>query len=428
MMKALFAAISGLQNHITYMDVVGNNIANVNTQGFKASRVTFQDMLTQTISGASAPTETRGGTNPQQVGLGVKIGGVDVLHTQGSLQATGRSTDFAIQGSGFFIMKDANRTFYTRDGAFDLAVSGELVNPTNAYKVQGWRADTNGVVDIDAPLTSIMIPMGQSIKAQESTQVTLKGNLDSGASSVAPADSFSTTVDIYDSLGASHPVTIKYTKTANPREWSVSATSTDTMINALTVDTDGAGSTLIEFDAQGRRTVPAAGVKMEIDVDLMTASGAGVTGTVDFTVEVDHDAITQFAGPGNVVQNFNNGYSAGSLVSFSVGPLGDVTGTFSNGTSRPLGQIAMALFTNPAGLARAGSNNFESTSNAGVPAIGRPSTGGRGSIGAGVLEGSNSDLAREFTNVVIAQRGFQASSRIISTADQMLEGLVNLIR
>ncbi len=427
MMKALFAAIAGLQNHITYMDVVGNNIANVNTQGFKASRVTFQDMLTQTLSGASAPTETRGGTNPQQVGLGVKIGGIDVLHTQGSLQATGRSTDFAIQGSGFFIVKDANRTFYTRDGAFDVAVSGELVNPTNAYKVQGWRADTNGVVDIDAPLTSIIIPMGQSIAAQVSGQVTIQGNLDATASSVAPADSFSTTVDIFDSLGAAHPVTVKYTKTVNPREWNVTATSTDPMVNALTIDT-GAGGTTVTFDAQGRRTAPAAGVPMSIDVDLATASGAGTTGTVAFTVDVNHDAITQFAGPGNVVQSFNNGYSAGSLMSFSVGPLGDVTGIFSNGTSRPLGQIAMALFTNPAGLARAGSNNFESTSNAGVPAVGRPSTGGRGSIGAGVLEGSNTDLAREFTNVVIAQRGFQASSRIISTADQMLEGLVNLIR
>src|SRR5690606_14951091 len=146
------------------------------------------------------------------------------------------------------------------------------------------------------------------------------------------------------------------------------------------------------------------------------------------TVNMDVDSITQFSGAGTIAPTFNNGFSAGSLVSFSVGPGGDITGIFSNGTTRPLGQIAMAQFTNPAGLQRAGSNMFESTSNSGVPGIGTPGTGGRGSIGAGVLEGSNSDLAREFTNVVIAQRGFQASSRIISTADQMLEGLVNLIR
>ena len=136
MMKALFAAIAGLQNHITMMDVVGNNIANVNTQGFKASRVTFQDMLTQTISGASAPTENRGGTNPQQVGLGMKIGGIDVLQTQGSLQATGRNTDFAIQGTGFFIVRDGAQTYYTRDGGFGVGVKdvvepGKMPDPRN---------------------------------------------------------------------------------------------------------------------------------------------------------------------------------------------------------------------------------------------------------------------------------------------------------
>jgi len=419
MMKALFAAIAGLQNHITYMDVVGNNIANVNTQGFKASRVTFQDMLTQTISGASAPTENRGGTNPQQVGLGMKIGGIDVLHTQGSLQATGRNTDFAIQGSGFFIMRDGARTFYTRDGAFDVAVTGELVNPTNGFKVQGWRADTNGVTDIDSPLGSIIIPLGQSIAAQETTQVTLQGNVDSTA---LEDDSFSTTIDVYDSLGAPHPVTLTYTRTANVNEWEVTATSDDDAIAGLTVDT-GAGGTTVVFDSSGRRLTPALGTTMEIAVDMEVDSGA-----TDFNMIIQHDSLTQFAGPGTIAPTYNNGFSAGSLVSFSVGPGGDITGIFSNGTTRPLGQIAMAQFTNPAGLQKSGSNLFESTSNSGVPSIGTPGTGGRGSIGAGVLEGSNTDLAREFTNVVIAQRGFQASSRIISTADQMLEGLVNLIR
>ena len=132
----MFAAIAGLRNHIAFMDVVGNNIANVNTTAFKASRVTFQDMLSQTMTGASAPTADRGGTNPVQVGLGMQLGGIDVFHGQGSLQSTGKLTDFAIQGNGFFILKDGGRMFYTRDGAFDVAVSGELVNPTNGFKVQ----------------------------------------------------------------------------------------------------------------------------------------------------------------------------------------------------------------------------------------------------------------------------------------------------
>jgi flagellar hook protein FlgE len=421
MMKALFAAIAGLQNHITYMDVVGNNIANVNTQGFKASRVTFQDMLTQTISGASAPTEARGGTNPQQVGLGMKIGGVDVLHTQGSLQATGRNTDFAIQGSGFFIMRDGARTFYTRDGAFDVAVTGELVNPTNGYKVQGWRADTNGVTDIDQPLGSIIIPLGQSIAAQETSMVTLQGNLASGAD---VADSFSTTIDVFDSLGAAHPVTVTFTKTAS-NAWSVAATSVHFQADGDPAVSLPNPALNIEFDANGRLQTPASGnLQLPLVIHSSFTDGAGAS----INVAVNIENLTQFSGPGTVTPTFNNGFSAGSLMTFSVGPGGDITGIFSNGTTRPLGQIAMAQFTNPAGLSKAGSNLYEATSNSGVPGIGTPGTGGRGSIGAGVLEGSNTDLAREFTNVVIAQRGFQASSRIISTSDQMLEGLVNLIR
>src|SRR5690606_24819925 len=232
---------------------------------------------------ASAPTENRGGTNPQQVGLGMKIGGIDVLHTQGSLQATDRNTDFAIQGSGFFIMRDGSRTFYTRDGAFDVAVTGELVNPTNGYNVQGWRADTNGVTDIDAPLGSINIPLGQSIAAQESTLVTIQGNLDSNT---VAADGFSTTIDVYDSLGAPHPVTITYTATANPNEWTVTATSADPAITSITVDT-GAGGATVTFDSTGRRTAPALGLPIELDFDMSVASGA-----TDFTMEIDHDAVT----------------------------------------------------------------------------------------------------------------------------------------
>jgi flagellar hook protein FlgE len=423
MMRALFAAISGLQNNVTFMDVVGNNIANVNTQGYKASRVTFQDMLTQNIAGASAPTADRGGTNPQQVGLGMKVGGIGVLHTQGALQSTGNNTDFAIQGNGFFIVKDGQRTFYTRDGAFDVSVTGELVNPTNGLKVQGWTADTNGVVDQTTSIGAINIPLGQSISAQESTLVDFTGNLDAR---VAAASTFSTTIDVYDSLGAAHPVVVTYTKNAAPNTWDVTATSADPAVNSLTVDVDGLGGTQAVFDATGRLTT--AGTAMAIDIDLTTASGAGTTGATDFVTAVDIDNLTQFASSGQISPTFNNGFSAGQLLTFSVGSGGDITGIFSNGTTRTLGQVALAAFTNPAGLQRAGSNNFEATSNSGISLVGTPGTGGRGAIGAGVLEGSNTNLAREFTNVVVAQRGFQASSRIISTVDEMLESLVNLIR
>ncbi len=416
MMRAMFAAIAGLRNHITYMDVVGNNIANVNTTAFKASRVTFQDMLSQTMTGASAPTAERGGTNPVQVGLGMQLGGIDVFHGQGSLQSTGKLTDFAIQGNGFFILKDGGRMFYTRDGAFDVAVSGELVNPTNGFKVQGWQASTAGVIDTTTPIGAITVPFGQSVAAQPTTALTFAGNLDAR---LATGAAVATTVDVFDSLGKSHPVTITYTKNAAANTWDVSVASSDPAVTGV-----ARAPAQVIFSPLGAITTPAPPAPLVITTTLNAASGANSP----VISNVDVSKVTQFAAAGQISTTFNNGYAAGSLVTFAVGPSGDITGIFSNGTNRPLGQVAMALFTNASGLQRAGQNSFEPTSSSGIPIVGTPGTGGRGTIGTGVLESSNTDLAREFTNVVIAQRGFQASSRVISSADEMLQDLVNLKR
>ena len=419
MMRALFAAIGGLRNHITYMDVVGNNIANVNTTGFKSSRVTFQDMLSQTLAGASAPTTDRGGTNPTQVGLGMTVRGIDVLHLQGSLQATGKLTDFAVQGRGFFVVKEGSRSFYTRDGAFDIAVSGELVNPSNGFKVQGWNSNSSGVVDTTAPIGSITIPFGQAVAPQESTAVTFVGNVDSR---LADTSSINSTIDVYDSLGNTHAVQLTFTKNG-VNTWNVSATSTSSDVSGVTFDIAS-----LVFNSDGALTTPDPSTTPPTPLKMTVTFAGGVQQTSPIVTNIDVTGVTQFATEGNVSMTFNNGYSAGALVSFSVGPAGDITGIFSNGINRPIGQLAMAMFTNPAGLQRAGANNFETTSNSGVAIVGTPGTGGRGSIGTGVLEGSNTDLAREFTNVILAQRGFQASSRVISTSDELLQDLVSLIR
>ena len=422
MMRAMFAAIAGLQNHITFMDVIGNNIANVNTTAFKSSRVTFQDMLSQTIAGASQPTATRGGTNPIQVGLGMRVGGIAVNHSQGSFQSTGKITDFAIQGSGFFIIQDGARVFYTRDGAFDVASSSELVNPTNGFKVQGWQADASGFVDTTKPLSSISIPFGQSIAAQESTQLNVAGNLDSR---LATGVTLSTTVDIYDSLGNPHAVTITFTKSATANTWDVTAAGDGVEVTSVT-----AVPASVVYNASGGIVTPDPTANPPTPLTLTVNLAAGVVdaGAVAINTDINVTKMTQFAAAGQLSPSFNNGFSAGQLVSFTVGPGGDITGVFSNGTTRALGQLAMALFTNPSGLLRAGTNSFEVSSNSGIPIVGTPGTAGRGSIASGVLEASNTDLAREFTNVVIAQRGFQASSRVISTADEMLQDLVNLKR
>src|SRR5438874_8453235 len=213
MMRSMFAAISGLKNHQTFMDVVGNNIANVNTTGFKQSRVTFQDILSQTVRGASSPQGGRGGVNPEQIGLGVLISGIDTIQTQGTLQSTGKLTDMAIQGDGYFVMNDGKQNFYSRDGAFDLGIDGTLTNPSSGMHVMGWQADATGVVDTTTPPTNITIPVGAGMTGQTSTNLTITGNLDASTTPVvAPAqptaaNQATLSSTIYDSLGNAHKLT-----------------------------------------------------------------------------------------------------------------------------------------------------------------------------------------------------------------------------
>src|SRR5215472_226144 len=177
MMRSMFAAISGLKNHQTFMDVVGNNIANVNTTGFKQSRVTFQDILSQTVRGASGPQGGRGGVNPEQVGLGVLISGIDTIQTQGTLQSTGKLTDMAIQGDGYFVMSDGKQNFFSRDGAFDMGIDGTLVNPSSGLHVMGWMTNpATGLVDSSVPATNITIPVGGGMTGKTSTSLTINGN------------------------------------------------------------------------------------------------------------------------------------------------------------------------------------------------------------------------------------------------------------
>lgn len=417
MMRALYAAIGGLRNHMTYMDVVANNIANVNTAGFKSARVGFQDVLSLTLNGASYATNNRGGTNPQQIGLGMQLGGIDVVHTQGAMQATNKSTDFAIQGLGFFIMRDGARQFYTRDGSFDVSTQGELVSPVTGYKVMGWNVNpATGLIDTTQPITPLTVPFGRLISAQPTTAATVVGNLNS---TTALAGTMTNTIQIFDSLGKSHSVTLTYTKAAAPNTWNVTGSSTSADVATATPV-----PAVITFNATGAITAPAPPAPLVVTTTFV----AGVQQNSPIVTNVDVTKLTQFAAESNINSTFNNGYAAGALVSFSVGGNGDITGSFSNGSGRLIAQIALSNFTNPGGLEKVQANMYQESANSGPATIGTAGTGGRGQVGAGVLEGSNTDLAREFTNVVVAQRGFQASSRIISTADEMLQDLVNLKR
>jgi flagellar hook protein FlgE len=420
MMRSLFAAISGLRNHMTCMDVAGNNIANVNTTAFKASRITFQDILSQQLRGASSPQQGRGGVNPAQVGLGMTLGGIDNIMTQGSLQSTGKLTDFAIQGDGFFVVFDGQRYYYTRDGAFDIGVDGGLINPSNGLRVMGWMADATGAIDTEGPLVPLEIPFGTRISAQQTTQMTLAGNLDAGTAAGATV---TTTVTVYDSLGNPHSVRIEFEKDAAPNTWNVTAYYDDDGDPATPlVSVTPSPSQLVFDNTTGALTNPNDGL-LEFSLGTLPTDAA-----VPLEFTVNFLGVTQFGGQSQLTMTNQDGFPAGTLVSFAVGSSGEISGIYSNGANRVIGQIALANFVNPGGLQRAGQNLWSPSSASGDPIIGPPNTGGRGVVQTGTLEASNVDLAQQFTNMILAQRGFQANSRVITATDQMLQDLVNIIR
>ncbi len=461
MMRSLYAGVAGLQNHQIRMDVLGNNIANVNTTGFKKGRVNFQDMLSQTLSGAAKPTDEVGGVNPKQVGLGMIISSIDTIHTQGSLQTTGVMTDVALQGNGFFILKDGDKSFYTRNGAFSLDKDGFLVNPANGQKVQGWAAQKVGgetLINTASDLEDLVIPVGSKDPAFATTQVDFTCNLDKRVTALAEGvteaerikNSWSTSFDIYDSFGRTHKLQVTFSRMPDvENRWRVesvidpeSATPTNPRVdvgaannasNVFFLDFDNNGALQQVLDAQGDNvSTGAAQVSFTYDVpqgDQVGGQPFRQTFNLNVgTIGAYRDTITQFGDKFSTKIVEQNGYGMGYLETFKIDQQGVITGIYSNGTNRALGQIALANFANAGGLEKAGENTYVATNNSGNPLIGTSGLEGRGKIIAGTLEMSNVDLAEQFTDMIVTQRGFQANSRTITTADQMIQELLTLKR
>ncbi|HVV35264.1 MAG TPA: flagellar hook protein FlgE [Acidimicrobiales bacterium] len=412
----MFSGVSGLRVHQTMMDVVGNNIANVNTVGFKASTVIFQDALSQLLRGASSgTTSTDAGVNPEQVGLGVKVGGIDMILTQGASQLTGRATDVAIQGDGFFVVRTAEETLFTRAGSFTFDERGFLTDPSGAI-VQGWLANPQGQVFTNAPITDIKLPVGQVINPVATTEVTVGGNLSTAA--LTTDQPISTAIEVVDSLGTKQRITLDFSKTAD-NQWSMNAYDpTGTQI--------GSSVPLVFDPATGALTTPAANTPPSF---TFTPPGGASALTFDVNFgQGSPTALTQLGGGSTATAMDQNGTLTGYLRSFAISDDGSVSGVFSNGRSQVLGKLALAAFNNPSGLIKAGGSLFRSSAASGTPLAGTPGSAGRGSLAAGTLEMSNVDLAQEFTNLIIAQRGFQANSKVITASDEMLQDLVNLKR
>ena len=439
MMRSLFSGISGLKNHIVRMDVIGNNIANVNTTGFRAGRVSFQDLLSQTIRGAAAPQGGRGGINPAQVGLGVNVASIENVMTQGSLQLSGKPTDMAIQGDGFFILSDGSRQLFTRAGTFDVVDgSGNLANRSNGFIVQGWQADSSGNINTGSTPSNIKVQVGQKISAQATTSVDFKSNLNSDAPTAGTGSTHTTSIEVFDSLGSKHLVTLTFTHSAPANgTWQVSAS-----VEGTTDEQISTGNTLV-FDANGKLKqagdVQTPGSKGFMTLTFTPDNGAtAVSTSLNFGTIGDIDGVTGFAeglqsdgttpNPSTTAATNQDGFGMGVLQTFLIDNNGVVTGSFSNGRSQNLAQVAMSVFTNPGGLIKEGDNLFAASNNSGAAQLGTAGTGGRGQISAGFLEMSNVDLSQEFVDMIITQRGFQASSRTIQTGDEMLQVLMTLKR
>ena len=463
MMRSLYSGVSGLQNHQTRMDVIGNNISNVNTNGFKRGRVNFQDMISQQLSGAAKPTDELGGVNPKEVGLGMTVASIDNVFTQGNLQSTGISTDLAIQGNGFFVMKNGEETFYTRNGAFGLDMDGTLVNPANGMRVQGWMAEEiNGQMLVTTAATpeDLIIPVGSKDPAKETTNVNFACNLNKNTPEIlegANADdifkgTWGTEQKIYDSFGNEHMLSVSFRRVVgNPNQWEATvvidqdnADYTQTRVGLGT--TDGVGNTfLVNFDNYGALqsvTDTAGNVTNPEGQVVLQTSFAVADSNVDEqgnpyrqtlninlgTIGSFKDTITQSASKSTTKAFYQDGYTMGYLDNFKIDSSGIITGVYSNGTNRTIGQIAMATFANDRGLEKAGDNTYVESNNSGMARIGESGVAGKGSLMAGALEMSNVDLSEQMTDMIVTQRGFQSNAKTITTADTLLETVLSLKR
>jgi flagellar hook protein FlgE len=433
MLRSLFSGISGLRAHQQMMDVTGNNIANVNTTGYKSSQTVFQDTLSQMINAAGAPQNGSGGTNPAQVGLGVRTASINANFSQGAAQTTGKAGDMMIQGDGFFVVKSGNESVYTRAGSFTFDANGSLTTP-NGQIVQGWGADTNGMVNTAGAPGDIKLPIGISLAPEATTKFTLTGNL-SFAAPTAGADKFAPVtgsskvipVPVIDANGTASTLNVRLVKTGtgtwevqlpDPNAAQFLAAGPPPVPNPQYPYGPTSPVQPLDFST-GTPAIPGA-PPTPLDAQNPTINLGGW--------DIDLHDLTHYAGNTEARVSASDGSAAGVLSSYTVSNTGQIVGVFSNGLKQTLGQLALANFNNVNGLEKIGDSMFRSTVNSGLAQVGSAGTAGLGLITNGALEMSNVDLAQEFTNLVIAQRGFQANSRIITTSDEILQELVNLKR
>ncbi len=419
--SSLYSGISGLSTNGDAMSVIGNNIANTNTIGFKTSRTIFSDLLSSTVSGS-------GGNS--QVGRGVGLSIIDNIFSQGTFVSTESNTDLAIEGDGFFMVRDpfSQAISYTRAGAFRFDSIGTLVN-AEGYKVQGYPLDVNGNTVGD--INDIVVDPLSYTPANSTANVTLSTNLNGNAPYLGAFDildpantsNYAASIQVFDSLGETHLITNYFTKldpATNPLEWQVTTTVDGSEIGGVPGTLTQIGTGNITFGVDGALTAP---VTLTTGAGLLTwANNSDPAQQISFDMQT-----TQYASDSVVNSQNQDGYAAGSLLKIDIDSNGNIVGTYSNGEPLKLSQIALSAFTNTNGLSKQGNNLYNETSESGTPIIGTVGSG-VGKIFTNSLEQSNVDLAQEFVEMITIQRGFQANSKIITTTDEMMSELINLKR
>ncbi|HYA18706.1 MAG TPA: flagellar hook protein FlgE [Bryobacteraceae bacterium] len=417
MSSAIANALSGLTANSTAINVVSNNLANLNTTGYKDEQVSFEDLVNESIAGLASSTTISGSTNA----VGVQ------QFSQGTIETTGNPYDAAIQGGGFFVLQDpsSGQQLLTRQGNFTVNASGDLVTQSGQF-VQGWKA-VNGVLSTTGPVGNIALPTGLSLAPTATTAFSLNVNLNANATAGAADASFSSPVQVIDAQGVSHTLTVTYTETA-PNTWSYAVT-----IPSADLAAGGAGSTslasgTLSFNGAGQLTNPAAaagGIPVAINNLADGASNMNITWNL-------YDAngaslITQDTATSANLSSTQNGLQGGQLTGLSIGTNGVIVGTFSNGQTINVAQIALASVTNPGSLEQFDGNSWVPTAATAAPVIGMPASGARGQIDGGALESSTVNIASEFTNLLEFERGYQANSKVVTTEDEIVQQTISLI-
>lgn len=403
-------ALTGLQADSVALNTIGNNLANLNTTAFKKQTTIFQDLFYQNIG-------TSGSGDSLQVGVGTRVSGTSSSFAQGSLTTTQNATDMALSGNGFFLVERGQSQALTRAGNFQMDAAGKLIT-TSGESVMGYGVK-GGVVNLNGGLVGLQLPVGQSEIAQPTTNVAMTTSLDSSA---AVGTQFTSPVQLFDSLGQGHSATVSYTKTG-PLTWNYAVALPGG--DATGTPTNNSGT--LTFNSAGTLVSPAG------NVAGVTFPGL-VDGASDLTFNFNmYDAngaptVTQTAGSSNTSSTTQDGYSAGSYQGFSVDGQGVVSASFSNGRTAKVGQVALALVSNTDGLTRAGANDYLATDASGGITVGTANVGGRGAIEGAALEQSNVDISAEFSDLIVAQRAFEANSKTVTTFDSVTQQAINMIR